>query len=990
MSRAEPEAGHVIKLRGSSAFLKKTRSADEEPRERSRSRNMAGVTAQAPSQEPEILLAQRLAANEKLVRTKALKTLRKYFNLRSQKEAGGFTNEDLMKIWKGLFYCLWMQDKPLLQEELSDRISGLIHSFHTTDSQLLYFETFLQTLKREWNGIDRLRMDKFFQLVRFVFRQAFEVLRRRQWDSSLVNQLLEVFTAQLLQSTTRVPDGLMLHILELYMTELARVGAAELTAEQNLTFIDPFCRAMAKTKERSVLTYISKNIFSTIVDHASYAVEDLLKELRDGGEDSDSGQASEEEEEDEPKTGRKFNDAEDGDEGSEDELLDLDDVDPEEKQRDDYDGHVLQFDYEALADRLFELGSRTNTPNFNRAKMYRLVKIEYDVRAVSPAVCTGVFPQDEEVDAVLRKKDCAPNKKNKKNRRNKTEMDEEDSPPRKRKACTEVQEAAPSESAGVRKKRKRKQKPETSAETDTQPVGVAPPETPAADGQSESPDNGPDSQHKLEPSARKKKKQKGKKLESQLKEDELTDQSHTDSDEVTKHAGPDSLDSGAQPTTAPPSGRTKSGKQGKRCSDCVVPHVEDLGASAPVKKKKKQQRSAMVEGDIERLEEKTDDASSSSVVETSLPEPEGVISKKKKKQKMKKTAEEEHQADTIKPPEESPAPNQTTTIAEPEEQRSDVSASTMKKKNKKQKPKEIITETNQGREPEVASEEPTNEDQAPEAKSQKKKKKKVKQMKSSEEKEAEAEAACTTPTPVKKKTQKKEAALVDLTGDENEESLSAGASEEPVQKKRSKKKQKAEAETSGPPNPQLKKGKKKRSTETQEAETSQVNGHAVEEDPEISTSVTPKKKLKMKSSSTSTFASFQGQAKAPSPLFCRVRPKGSTSSPLSNIKVSFDSLQEFHTACQKCLIYSSCECLAVQRRARERLALSHRERDSLSHRAEFRKTDRSLLVSPVGSSRVAFDPKKRPVSGVLKSPASSPSISVRKNPTKRPTAADFF
>ena len=31
-----------------------------------------------------------------------------------------------------------------------------------------------------------------------------------------------MFTAQLLQSTTRVPDGLMLHILE-----LARVGAAE-------------------------------------------------------------------------------------------------------------------------------------------------------------------------------------------------------------------------------------------------------------------------------------------------------------------------------------------------------------------------------------------------------------------------------------------------------------------------------------------------------------------------------------------------------------------------------------------------------------------------------------------------------------------------------------------------------------------------------------------------------------------------------------------
>lgn len=28
---------------------------------------------------------------------------------------GGFSQEELLKIWKGLFYCMWMQDKPLLQ-----------------------------------------------------------------------------------------------------------------------------------------------------------------------------------------------------------------------------------------------------------------------------------------------------------------------------------------------------------------------------------------------------------------------------------------------------------------------------------------------------------------------------------------------------------------------------------------------------------------------------------------------------------------------------------------------------------------------------------------------------------------------------------------------------------------------------------------------------------------------------------------------------------
>lgn len=39
-------------------------------------------------QEPEVQLAQRLASNEKPVRTKAIKRLRKYIHVRSQKAAG--------------------------------------------------------------------------------------------------------------------------------------------------------------------------------------------------------------------------------------------------------------------------------------------------------------------------------------------------------------------------------------------------------------------------------------------------------------------------------------------------------------------------------------------------------------------------------------------------------------------------------------------------------------------------------------------------------------------------------------------------------------------------------------------------------------------------------------------------------------------------------------------------------------------------------------
>lgn len=65
--------------------------------------------------------------------------------------------------------------------------------------------------------------------------------------------------------------------------------------------------------------------------------------------------------------------------------------------------------------------------------------------------------------------------------------------------------------------------------------------------------------------------------------------------------------------------------------------------------------------------------------------------------------------------------------------------------------------------------------------------------------------------------------------------------------------------------------------------------------------------------------------------------------------------------------------------------------------AEFKKTDKSILVSPTGPSRVAFNPEQRPLHGVLKTPSSSPASTplgtkkpLTSTPKRRPTAIDFF
>ncbi|XP_054021900.1 ribosomal RNA processing protein 1 homolog B isoform X1 [Dryobates pubescens] len=338
--------------------------------------------APAAVQPPEVQFAQRLAANEKRIRDRALKKLRGYLSLRTQRPAGGFSQEELLKIWKGLFYCVWMQDKPLLQEELVNNISQLIHIIQNTETRHLFLQTFWQTVNREWNGIDNLRLDKFYMLMRMVLRQSFEVLKRSEWDERLIEPLLQLLMKEIMDPDSNAPTGIKFHFIDIYLNELAKVGAKELTADQNLKFIEPFCKIAAKSKDRCMLHAIATGIFEVIVDQSPYAIEDLMKELgSNSDEENDSGGDKEENEEVLKTKDRGLS------RKSAENCEKTEDVCENDDDDNDGIGTVLQFDYKAVADKLFELASKKNTPSHNRKRLYKLVKKFQDLSE-------GIFPQD--------------------------------------------------------------------------------------------------------------------------------------------------------------------------------------------------------------------------------------------------------------------------------------------------------------------------------------------------------------------------------------------------------------------------------------------------------------------------------------------------------------------------------------------------------------------------------------------------------------------
>ncbi|NXG47172.1 RRP1B protein, partial [Psilopogon haemacephalus] len=410
--------------------------------------------APAAVQPPEVQFAQRLAANEKRIRDRALKKLRGYLSVRTQRPAGGFSQEELLKIWKGLFYCVWMQDKPLLQEELVNNISQLIHVIQNTETQHLFIQTFWQTVNREWNGIDNLRLDKFYMLMRMVLRQSFEVLKRNEWDERLIEPLLQLLMKEIMDPGSNAPTGVKFHFIDIYLSELAKVGAKELTADQNLKFIEPFCKFAAKSKDRCMLHAIATGIFEVIVDQSPYAIEDLMKELGSDSDEEDVSEEDKQENEEVLKTKADKGLSKKSAQNSEE----TEDVCENDDGDDDGIGTVLQFDYKAVADKLFELASKKNTPSLNRKRLYKLVK------KLFPSYYTGIFPQDVPEDVSTDEDDDEFSRRRRKKKAAK---------PWEKKKLEEVkedeQEMSSEKGASVpqKKRKKRKKRDSTSADSGT-------------------------------------------------------------------------------------------------------------------------------------------------------------------------------------------------------------------------------------------------------------------------------------------------------------------------------------------------------------------------------------------------------------------------------------------------------------------------------------------------------------------------------------------
>ncbi|KXN88781.1 hypothetical protein AN958_06650 [Leucoagaricus sp. SymC.cos] len=215
-------------------------------------------------------LAKYFASTEKKTRDKAVKNLAAFL---SEAPEDALSKTEMDKLWKGIFYCFWMSDKSLVQQALANELAELLLTITSTAASLAFLKGFWTTIVREWNGIDRLRIDKYYMLVRRFVNASFRLLIRTNWENEACRAYNDILTSKggpLCSTDTRVSMGLPNHLSDIYLEELNK--AYTTISEQKphpaplCTLLDPFFSLMTQTPTMTVYKRIESSLILPLLE----------------------------------------------------------------------------------------------------------------------------------------------------------------------------------------------------------------------------------------------------------------------------------------------------------------------------------------------------------------------------------------------------------------------------------------------------------------------------------------------------------------------------------------------------------------------------------------------------------------------------------------------------------------------------------------------------------------------------------------------------
>ncbi|KAJ6687636.1 RIBOSOMAL RNA-PROCESSING 1 [Salix koriyanagi] len=224
-------------------------------------------------------LIKQLASSDTKTRNKSLKILLNRW-LPSQRQ---ISEETMKKIWKGLFYCMWHADKSLAQNQLINKLSSLLSVIDDESVCFSYFSVFIVTLRREWSGIDGLRLDKFYLLIRRFVNSLFVLFKKKKWGLSVVERFMKVFVEKGFLADDKLGNGVNYHVASVFVEELK--GFLPVRRAVLEVIFGSFVGVMGRVSDKVLLGKIKGNVFDVLLQMGRELLE--VKKGDDVGENDE-------------------------------------------------------------------------------------------------------------------------------------------------------------------------------------------------------------------------------------------------------------------------------------------------------------------------------------------------------------------------------------------------------------------------------------------------------------------------------------------------------------------------------------------------------------------------------------------------------------------------------------------------------------------------------------------------------------------------------
>ncbi|GAA5900340.1 hypothetical protein JCM6882_002311 [Rhodosporidiobolus microsporus] len=190
---------------------------------------------------------------------------------------------EMAKLWKGIFFCFWMSDKPLVQQALAQALADLTLDVRPKSktrngrverfrAALCYLRGFWEAVTREWAGLDRLRLDKFYLLIRRFIHVAMRLLEREEWDERAIAEYNAVLTGPggpLNVTDQKLPHSLPYHLADIFLDEIERLASASSSSTRSIPLIpllEPFYTTLAVSPTSTLSSRVTENVFTPLLD----------------------------------------------------------------------------------------------------------------------------------------------------------------------------------------------------------------------------------------------------------------------------------------------------------------------------------------------------------------------------------------------------------------------------------------------------------------------------------------------------------------------------------------------------------------------------------------------------------------------------------------------------------------------------------------------------------------------------------------------------